>query len=159
MSKVTPFLWFDGHAEEAAKFYVKLFKQGSKVTNVSRRGPGKDAPAWSVSFTLRGQDFIALNGGPMFKFTPAVSFFIDCKDQKEIDRFWNALTEGGKPGRCGWLEDRWGLSWQVIPSGLGEWIAHPAGMEAMMKMGKLDIAALKAAAKSGAPAKRPGARK
>jgi predicted 3-demethylubiquinone-9 3-methyltransferase (glyoxalase superfamily) len=151
MSKVTPFLWFDGQAEEAAKFYVKLFKQGSKVTNVARTGPRKDAQVLTVSFTLRGQKFIALSGGPQFKFTPAVSFSIDCKDQKEIDRFWNALTDGGKPGRCGWLEDRWGLSWQVIPSGLGKWIAHPAGMKAMLTMGKLDIATLKTAAKSPSP--------
>jgi predicted 3-demethylubiquinone-9 3-methyltransferase (glyoxalase superfamily) len=150
MSKVTPFLWFDGQAEEAAKFYVKVFKQGSKVTNISRMGPGKTAKVMSVTFSLRGQDFIALNGGPQFKFTPAVSFLIDCKTQKDIDHLWNSLVDGGKPSRCGWLEDRWGVSWQVVPTGLGQLISHPAAMQAMLGMAKLDIAALKAAAKKRA---------
>jgi predicted 3-demethylubiquinone-9 3-methyltransferase (glyoxalase superfamily) len=145
VSKVTPFLWFDGKAEEAAKFYVKLFKQGSKITFTS---------PMSVSFTLRGQDFHALNGGPQYQFTPAVSFLIDCKNQKEIDRFWNGLVDGGTPSRCGWLQDRYGVSWQVVPTGLGKLIAHPAAMQAMLKMGKLELATLKAAA---APKKKPSA--
>lgn len=138
--RVTPFLWYDGHAEEAARYYVSVFKKGSRVTS---------AAPMSVSFELEGQPFIALNGGPMYKFTEAVSLFVECRDQREVDYFWKKLGDGGEPGRCGWLKDRWGLSWQVIPRALGECLGGPdkAGaqraMEAMLKMGKLDIKKLK----------------
>jgi len=140
--RVTPFLWYDGQAEEAARFYVSVFGKGSRV---------KSASPMSVTFELEGQPFIALNGGPMFKFTEAVSLFVDCKDQREVDRFWKKLTAGGAPGRCGWLKDRFGLSWQVVPRALGECLGGPdrAGaqraMEAMLKMGKLEVKALRAA--------------
>ncbi len=145
--RVTPFLWFDGTAEDAARYYVSVFKKGSKVTNVS---------PMSVTFELEGQRFLALNGGPTFKFNEAVSFFVDCKDQREVDFFWKKLSDGGKPGRCGWLKDRWGLSWQIIPRALGECLggSDRAGaqraMEAMLRMGKLDVKALRAAYKGGA---------
>lgn len=140
--RVTPFLWFDGTAEEAARYYVSVFKKGSKVISAS---------PMSVTFELEGQRFLALNGGPAFKFSEAVSFFVDCKDQREVDFFWKKLSEGGKPGRCGWLKDRWGLSWQVIPRALGECLggSDRAGaqrsMEAMLRMGKLDVKGLRAA--------------
>lgn len=140
--RVTPFLWYDGQAEEAARFYVSVFGKGSRVTSAS---------PMSVTFELEGQPFIALNGGPMYRFTEAVSLFVDCKDQREVDRFWKKLGQGGAPGRCGWLKDRYGLSWQVVPRALGECLNGPdrAGaqraMEAMLKMGKLEVKALKAA--------------
>jgi predicted 3-demethylubiquinone-9 3-methyltransferase (glyoxalase superfamily) len=141
MGKVTPFLWFDGKAEEAANFYVSLFENA----RVLRAGP------MTVSFELEGQEFTALNGGPHFTFTPAVSFSIDCKTQAEVDHFWDRLSEGGKPGQCGWLEDKFGLSWQVVPSLLPELLQDDddaksdAVMQAMLKMTKLDMAALQAA--------------
>jgi len=140
--RVTPFLWYDGQAEEAARFYVSVFKKGSRVTSVS---------PMTVTFELEGQPFIALNGGPMFRFTEAFSIFVDCKDQREVDHYWKKLGEGGQPSRCGWLKDRFGLSWQVVPRALGECLngADRAGaqraMEAMLKMNKLDVKALKAA--------------
>lgn len=140
--RVTPFLWYDGQAEEAARFYVSVFKKGSRVTNVS---------PMTVSFELEGQPFIALNGGPMFKFTEALSLYVDCKDQREVDYYWRRLCDGGEPGHCGWLKDRWGLSWQIIPRALGECLGGPdrAGaqraMDAMLGMGKLDVKRLKAA--------------
>lgn len=142
--RVTPFLWFDGEAEAAARFYVSVFRKGSKVTSAS---------PMSVSFELEGQPFHALNGGPMFKFTEAISLFVDCRDQREVDAFWRKLGEGGSYGRCGWLKDRWGLSWQIVPRALGECLGGPdrAGakraMEAMLQMGKLEVKALKAAYK------------
>jgi predicted 3-demethylubiquinone-9 3-methyltransferase (glyoxalase superfamily) len=142
--RVTPFLWYDGQAEEAARFYVSVFKKGSRVTSVS---------PMSVTFLLEGQPFIALNGGPMFKFSEAISLLVDCKDQREVDAYWRKLGDGGQPGRCGWLKDRWGLSWQVVPRALGECLGGPdkAGaqraMAAMLTMGKLDVAKLKAAYK------------
>lgn len=143
MQKITPFLWFDGKAEEAANFYVSIFKNG-KITNVSRFGPG-DAVV-TVSFELEGQKFIALNGGPKFKFTPAVSLFVDCEDQVEIDRLWEALTAGGGgEDMCGWLRDKYGLSWQIIPNCLGDLLKKPGAVEAMLQMRKLDIEALRKA--------------
>ena len=150
--RVTPFLWFDGQAEEAARHYVATFKTGSRLTRVS---------PMSVTFELEGQPFIALNGGPMFRFTEAVSFFVDCEDQREVDYYWRQLGEGGQPGRCGWLKDRWGLSWQVVPRALGECLngADRAGaqraMEAMLGMNKLDVAQLKAAYKGASAHTRP----
>lgn len=140
--RVTPFLWFDGQAEEAARYYVSVFRRGSRV---------KSATPMSVAFELEGQPFIALNGGPMFKFSEAISMFVECRDQREVDYYWRKLADGGKEGRCGWLKDRWGLSWQVVPRALPELLGGPdrAGaqraMEAMLRMGKLDVAALRAA--------------
>jgi predicted 3-demethylubiquinone-9 3-methyltransferase (glyoxalase superfamily) len=155
MQKVTPFLWFDGQAEQAARFYVSLFPS-SRVEYVTRSPAdtpsGPAGTVLTVEFTLSGTRFIALNGGPHFRFTEAVSFQIACADQAEVDRLWSALSEGGEPGHCGWLKDRWGLSWQVVPTRLPELLSDPdpqrsrRAMEAMLKMGKLDIAALERAA-------------
>jgi len=113
MQKITPFLWFDGKAEDAANFYVGIFRN-SRVVTVNRQG--KDGPAFSVTFNLDGQDFFALNGGPMFQFTPAISFFITCETQAEVDELWGKLSENGVQDRCGWLRDKYGISWQVVPS-------------------------------------------
>jgi predicted 3-demethylubiquinone-9 3-methyltransferase (glyoxalase superfamily) len=156
--KITPFLWFDDKAEEAAKFYASIFKN-SKVGKMSRYGKeGYEihrrpaGTAMTVDFEIEGQKFIALNGGPQFKFTEAVSFSVDCKTQEEVDRLWERLTEGGgEEGACGWLKDKYGLSWQINPTILGEMLADKdrkkAGrvMEAMLKMKKIDIKALKKA--------------
>lgn len=142
--RVTPFLWYDGQAEAAARYYVSVFKKGSKLTHVS---------PMSVTFQLEGQPFIALNGGPNFKFSEAVSFSVDCKDQKEVDYYWKALGKGGKYSMCGWLQDRWGLWWQVVPRALGACLGGPdkAGaqraMAAMLKMRKLDVKKLEKAYK------------
>ena len=150
---ITPFLWFDNQAEEAANFYVSIF-ENSEVTGVSRygeAGPGPAGTAMTASFRLDGQDFVALNGGPLFTFTEAVSFVIDCKNQGEVDYFWDKLTEGGEPGRCGWLKDRFGLSWQVNPTVLTEMLQDENReradrvMQAMLQMGKIDIAKLEEA--------------
>ncbi len=144
--KVTPFLWFDTQAEEAASFYVSLFPD-SKVT---RRTPGPGGRPLTVEFELGGVQFIALNGGPLYKFNEAVSLSVDCSDQDEIDRLWAALSEGGSPGQCGWLKDRYGLSWQIVPSVLPELLNDPscacAVTQAMMSMRKLDIQSLRQAA-------------
>lgn len=115
MPKPVPFLWFDGHAEEAAELYTRVFPD-SQITEISRTGPGE--PAMTVSFTLDGQPFTALNGGPQLPFTEAISFQVPCTDQAEVDRYWSALSEGGSEGRCGWLKDRFGLSWQVVPTAM-----------------------------------------
>lgn len=150
MQKITPFLWFDNKAEEAMNFYVSVFKN-SKAGKVQRAGP--DGPVFSVTFNLDGQEFYAMNAGPMFKFNEAVSFFVDCKDQDEVDYYWNKLTaDGGEESRCGWLKDKFGLSWQIIPTILGELLGDkdPArsgrAMQTMMQMVKIDIQALKDAA-------------
>ena len=153
MPKITPFLWFDTQAEEAAHFYVSIFNN-SKIVNVSRygeAGPGPKGSAMTVTFELDGQRFIALNGGPHFKFTEAVSFSVDCKTQEEVDKYWQKLSEGGQEVQCGWLKDRYGLSWQINPTILGEMLSDPDPqkskrvMEAMLKMKKIDIAGLKRA--------------
>jgi predicted 3-demethylubiquinone-9 3-methyltransferase (glyoxalase superfamily) len=142
MQKISPFLWFDGQAEEAAKFYVSVFKEARLVSS----------NAMSATFELFGQEFMALNGGPMYKFTEAVSFFIKCADQKEVDYYWSKLSEGGAEQPCGWLKDKFGLSWQVIPNRLTELLFDAdrakanRAMQAMLKMKKIDIAALDAAA-------------
>lgn len=148
MQKITTFLWFDNQAEEAANFYVSIFPD-SKILNASRYGEGAPMPKGTVmvvSFELAGQQFQALNGGPHFKFTPAISLSVACADQKEIDHYWDKLTSnGGKPSRCGWLEDKFGLSWQIVPKGLGELMSsgEPGKskrvMAALMKMDKLEI--------------------
>jgi predicted 3-demethylubiquinone-9 3-methyltransferase (glyoxalase superfamily) len=155
MSQIAACLWFDTQALEAAEFYVSLFKN-SKLGAVSYYGEGAQMPKGTVltaAFELDGRAFTALNGGPMYQFTEAVSFQISCDDQAEVDRYWDALSEGGKPGPCGWLKDRFGLSWQVAPkvlpqllSGGGDPARSKRVFGAMMKMGKLDIAALEAAA-------------
>jgi predicted 3-demethylubiquinone-9 3-methyltransferase (glyoxalase superfamily) len=154
MPQPKPFLWFDNQAEEAAKFYVSVFPN-SKITNAVRYGPGSpgaEDTVMTVAFELDGQPFTALNGGPIFQFTEAVSFVIDCEDQAEVDHYWRKLgEEGGKLSQCGWLKDRFGVSWQVVPKALpsllggGDPEASRRAMAAMLKMQKLDIAALEAA--------------
>jgi len=153
MPKIHPFLWFDTEAEAAAEFYVSLFPN-SKIDSVQRygpAGPGPEGSAMTVDFELDGQRVTALNGGPVFKFSEAVSFVIDCQDQAEVDRYWDALLAGGTPSQCGWLKDRFGFSWQVVPKQLFETIGGPdeAGrnraMQAMLQMTKLDVAKLEAA--------------
>lgn len=157
MQKITPFLWFDGKAEEAMKLYVSIFKN-SKVLGVSRygeAGPGPKGSVMTVRFELDGQEFIGLNGGPQFKFTEAVSFSVDCKTQKEVDELWEKLSEGGEQGPCGWLKDKYGLSWQIVPAVLGQMLSDPdrkkskRAMEAMLQMKKIDIAGLQKAYEQG----------
>lgn len=156
MQKITPFLWYDDKAEEAMNFYTSVFKN-SKVVKVSRygdSGPGPKGSVMTAVFEIEGQQFIALNGGPHFKFTEAVSFVVDCESQDEIDYFWEKLSEGGAKSRCGWLKDKFGLSWQIVPKILGELATgEPAKsgamMKAMMTMDKLDMAALKKAYDEG----------
>ncbi len=154
MKKITPFLWFDNQAEEAMNFYVSVFKN-SRVLGVSRygdTGPGPKGQVMTASFSLNGQEFTALNGGPQhFGFTEAISFYVDCETQQEVDDLWEKLTKEGEPGPCGWLKDKYGLSWQIVPSALGEMLGDKdpgkAGrvMQAMLKMSKLDVAALRQA--------------
>src|SRR5436190_4108304 len=145
MQKITPFLWFDSNAEEAMNFYISIFKD-SKVLGVSRygdAGPGPKGTVMVASFELNGQKFTALNGGPQFKFTEAVSFVINCRTQEEIDHFWNGLSDGGDPDAqmCGWLKDRFGVSWQVVPAELGALLSKNGGavMQALLQMKKLDL--------------------
>jgi predicted 3-demethylubiquinone-9 3-methyltransferase (glyoxalase superfamily) len=146
MKKITPFLWFDTQAEEAMNLYVSIFKN-SKVLNVNRAG-GK---VLTVTFELDGQQFIWLNAGPQFKFTEAVSFLVNCETQEEVDDFWDKLSQGGEKGRCGWLKDKFGLSWQIVPSALSRLMSDPnpkkskAVFEAMMKMNKIEISDLQRA--------------
>lgn len=146
MNKVTPFLWFDREAEEAMNFYVSVFKN-SQVVNVNT----VDGRVMTVNFELEGQPFIALNAGPHFKFNEAISFFINCDTQEEVDMFWERLSEGGETSQCGWLKDRWGLSWQVVPRTLTRLIGDPnpvkskAVLDAMLKMKKIVIAELQMA--------------
>ena len=147
MQEVTPFLWFDDKAEEAMRFYCSVFKQ-SKVLNVS---PGPNGTVTSVTFELNGQRFMGLNAGPRFPFTEAISFFVSVETQEEVDELWEKLTEGGEPSRCGWLKDKYGLWWQIIPTALGALLqgkdAEKAGrvMQAMLGMNKIDIAGLRKA--------------
>ncbi len=153
MQKITPFLWFNDKVEEAMNFYVSVFKN-SKVVSVTRfteAGPGPKGAVMSATFQLDGQDFFALNGGPAFTFTPAISFFVNCETQQEVDDLWEKLSEGGKKERCGWLKDKYGLSWQIIPSVLGRLLGDKdpakAGrvMKAMLQMDKIDIGGLQRA--------------
>jgi predicted 3-demethylubiquinone-9 3-methyltransferase (glyoxalase superfamily) len=154
MQKITPFLWFDGNAEEAANFYISIFKN-SKLGKISRygdAGPGPKGTAMSVTFQLEGQEFYALNGGPQFKFTPAISLFVNCETQQEVDDLWEKLSAGGRTDRCGWLQDKFGLSWQIIPTVLGQLLGDKdpqrakRAMQAMLQMTKLDIKKLQQAA-------------
>lgn len=153
MQKITPFLWFDDQAEEAANFYVSIFKN-SKIVNIARygeAGPGPAGTIMTVAFELNGQEFTALNGGPEFKFTEAISFFVNCESQQEVDELWEKLSEGGEEGPCGWLKDKYGLSWQIVPTVLGEMLNDPDPAKAqrvtkaMLQMQKIDIAGLKQA--------------
>jgi predicted 3-demethylubiquinone-9 3-methyltransferase (glyoxalase superfamily) len=153
MQKITPFLWFDGNAEEAVHFYASIFKD-SKIGTIMRygdAGPGPKGSVMTVAFELNGQEFIGLNGGPTYKFTPAVSFMVHCETQGEVDEYWDKLSEGGAPNVCGWLQDKYGLSWQIVPTALLRMLEDkdPAKsnrvMQAMMKMTKLDISVLQAA--------------
>ena len=155
MQTITPFLWFDSQAEEAAAFYVSVFPDSSvrSVARYGEAGPGPAGSAMVVEFTLRGQEFSALNGGPVYQFNPAMSFVVDCVTQDEVDHYWDALTaDGGQPVQCGWLTDKFGVSWQIVPRRLGELMANSDPdvakrvTEAMLKMIKLDIAELERAA-------------
>jgi predicted 3-demethylubiquinone-9 3-methyltransferase (glyoxalase superfamily) len=163
MPKITPFLWFDDQAEEAAEFYVSVFNArpgsagDSEILEVSRHGeagPGKPGSVMTVSFRLEGQDFTGLNGGPHHPFNEAVSFFVNCETQEEVDALWSALSDAGEEGPCGWLKDRYGLSWQITPSALGELLGDPdperaaRAMQAMLRMTKLDIRGLRRAAEA-----------
>ena len=141
--KITTFLWFDSQAEEAANFYVSLFKD-SRITHVT---PGPTGAAFVVEFELAGIQYIALNGGPMYKFSEAISLSVDCTDQAEVDELWEKLSEGGSKSQCGWLKDKYGLSWQIVPSILPKLMADPSGrvMQALMQMTKIDIAFLQRA--------------
>jgi predicted 3-demethylubiquinone-9 3-methyltransferase (glyoxalase superfamily) len=161
-SRISQCLWFDGQAEEAAKFYVSIFKQKSKVKSVTRygkTGPGKEGSVMTVAFDLAGEEFIGLNAGPEFKFNPAISFMVNCKNQKEVDYFWEKLKAGGKEVQCGWLTDKFGVSWQVVPTLLlklhldKDKAVREAVMAQMMKMVKLDIEPLKRAAEGARKAK------
>ena len=155
--KITPFLWFDHQAEEAARFYASVFKNArvGEVARYGEAGPGKPGTAMTVSFEIEGQHFVALNGGPHYHFTPAISFFVDCKTQGEVDELWDKLAAGGATNRCGWLTDRFGVTWQIVPSVLQPLLQDkdPAKskrvMQAMLQMTKLDIAALERAHAGG----------
>jgi predicted 3-demethylubiquinone-9 3-methyltransferase (glyoxalase superfamily) len=148
MQKITPFLWFDGKAEEAINFYISIFKN-SKIVTLSRAG--EDGRVMGGTFQLDGQQFFALNGGPQFTFSPAISFFVNCETQQEVDDLWEKLSEGGEKQRCGWLKDKYGVSWQIIPSVLGKMLRDKDGrksksvMNAMLQMTKIDIELLKQA--------------
>ena len=157
MQKITPFLWFNDQAEEAMNFYVSIFKN-SKIGSITRygdAGPGPKGSVMAATFQLEGQDFFALNGGPQFQFTPAISFFVNCETQEEVDELWGKLSAGGRKDRCGWLQDKYGLSWQIIPSVLNTMLRdkNPAKankvMQAMLQMDKIDIARLKQAYDGG----------
>ncbi|HUF40549.1 MAG TPA: VOC family protein [Verrucomicrobiae bacterium] len=150
MQKITPFLWFDDKAEEAVNFYTSIFPN-AKIVSLMRygeAGPGPNGSVMSATFELNGQEFIALNGGPMFTFSPAISFFVHCETQEEVDGFWEKLSAGGEKQRCGWLKDKYGVSWQVVPAVLGPLLQDKDPekskrvMNAMLQMDKLDIAAL-----------------
>ena len=148
MQKITPFLWFDGQAEEAADFYVSIFKN-SKVKNIRRSSP--NGPAFSVTFQIEDQDFFALNGGPQYTFTPAISFFVNCDTQEELDELWKRLSEGGEKDQCRWLKDKFGVSWQIVPNVLGEMLQDKDAnkservMKALLQMKKIDIQGLRIA--------------
>ncbi len=161
--KITPFLWFDKQAEEAAQFYVSIFKN-SKILNVSRygdAGPGPKGSVMVVNFQIAGQEFTALNGGPLFKFSEAFSFVVNCENQQEVDEYWDKLTSGGgQESQCGWLKDKFGFSWQIVPTALAKLMSDkdPANasrvMQTLLQMKKIDIATLEEAAKGAVPVSR-----
>ena len=157
MQKITPFLWFDGKAEEAMNFYISIFKD-SKIVSVTRygeAGPGPKGTVMTAKFELNGQEFVALNGGPQFTFTEAISFVVNCETQQEVDELWEKLSAGGQKSRCGWLKDKYGLSWQVVPTALVEMLQDKdpkkstSVMQAMLQMDKIDIETLRRAYKNG----------
>jgi predicted 3-demethylubiquinone-9 3-methyltransferase (glyoxalase superfamily) len=157
MQKITPFLWFDGKAEEAANFYVSIFKN-SKIGKMNRygdHGPGPKGTVMIATFQIDGQEFIALNGGPQFKFSPATSFVVNCETQEEVDHFWEKLSAGGTKQQCGWLQDRFGVSWQIVPTALAKLMSDPDRektgrvMQALMQMDKIDIKRLEQAFRQG----------
>jgi predicted 3-demethylubiquinone-9 3-methyltransferase (glyoxalase superfamily) len=159
MQKITPFLWFNDDAEEAVKFYVSLFKNSkilsvTRYTEASAKASGRPkGSVMTIQFQLEGQEFVALNGGPYFKFTEAISLVVNCKTQREIDKFWTKLSAGGQKSRCGWLKDKYGVSWQIVPADLEKWLNDRNGqatqrvMETLLQMDKLDIKALQKAYK------------
>jgi len=152
MPKITPFLWYDTQAEEAMNLYTSIFRnsKAGRITHSPAAPPGSNG-VMSVSFELEGQPFLALNGGPAHPFTPAISLFVDCDTQQEVDDLWTKLLQGGKPGRCGWLTDKFGLSWQIIPKGLGQMLSDPDParsqrvLKAMLQMDKIDLGGLQRA--------------
>ena len=156
MQKITPFLWFDNNAEEAIRFYLSIFKDGKmgSVTRYGKAGPGPEGAFMTGSFTIQGQEFIALNGGPLFRFNESISFVVSCESQEEADNYWEKLSEGGTTSMCGWLKDKFGLSWQVVPVILPQLLQHKDPekanrvMNAMMQREKIDIKKLKEAAES-----------
>jgi predicted 3-demethylubiquinone-9 3-methyltransferase (glyoxalase superfamily) len=157
MQKITPFLWYDSQAEEAMNFYISIFKN-SKVVTVARysdAGPGPKGSVMTAAFQLEGQDFVALNGGPQFKFTPAISFVVNCETQQEVDDLWEKLSAGGRKDRCGWLQDKFGVSWQIVPTIVSKLFQDKDPekskrvMQAMLQMDKLDIARLRQAYEKG----------
>jgi len=153
MQKIIPFLWFDDNAEEAIQFYTSIFKNSKigRITRYGEAGPGPKGTVMTATFQLEGQEFMALNGGPHFKFTEAISLFVNCETQQELDELWEKLSAGGEKGRCGWLKDKYGLSWQIIPKVLGELLADKDPkksqrvMKAMLQMDKIDVNGLKQA--------------
>jgi predicted 3-demethylubiquinone-9 3-methyltransferase (glyoxalase superfamily) len=153
MQKITPFLWFDANAEEAVAFYTSIFPNSSvqKMDRYGKDSPGTEGAVMTIAFTLNGQAFMALNGGPVYQFNPAISFVVTCEDQAEVDHYWEHLTDGGQEVQCGWLTDKYGVSWQIVPKALDEMLADPEPekayrvMQAMLKMVKLDIAELQKA--------------
>lgn len=153
MQKITPFLWFDGKAEEAMNFYTAIFKNSGigRIMYYGEQGPGPKGTVMSVTFQLDGQEFMAINGGPGFVFSPAISFFVNCETQEEVDELWEKLSEGGEKLQCGWLKDKYGVSWQIVPSALGEMLndadvaKSSSVMRAMLQMKKIDIETLKQA--------------
>jgi predicted 3-demethylubiquinone-9 3-methyltransferase (glyoxalase superfamily) len=157
MQRITPCLWFDGRAEEATEFYTSIFKDSrvGKIARYGEAGPGKPGSVMTVTFEIEGQEFMGLNGGPQFQFSPAISFVIHCKSQKRVDYYWDRLLEGGAPQQCGWLTDKFGMSWQIVPNILPKLLKDKDPersqrvMQAMLQMVKLDVKALKEAAKEG----------
>ncbi len=146
--RITPFLWFDSNAEQAVEFYLTIFKNSRRLDGLRHTDdtPGPKGSVMTIAFELDGQTLTALNGGPMFKFTEAISFTVRCDSQQEVDDYWTKLSAGGSESQCGWLKDKFGLSWQIVPSRLPDLIKHPKAMQAMMQMKKLDIAELERAA-------------
>jgi predicted 3-demethylubiquinone-9 3-methyltransferase (glyoxalase superfamily) len=148
--RITPFLWFDSNAEEAVEFYLTVFKNSRRLDELRSAddGQGPKGSILTIAFELDGQKFTALNGGPLFKFNEAISFVVRCDSQQEVDHYWSKLTDGGSESQCGWLKDRFGVSWQIIPARLPELIRHPKAMQAMLQMKKIDLPELERAAQS-----------